>query len=345
MKQNSLIYGLILVLLALLLIWSWPKSSTADQDPPARTRSSVESAPSEKQEGPIPERPILGTAEEIEKQKEEGRRSVVENVIGALNTPINFYGKVVDQNGDPVPYAKVGYGLVDKFNESGSKGSSSADASGIISLSGIRGAVISVSVHKEGYYHIQDISNQAFAYGIGPDSNTKSPPTKEDPAVFVLQKMGETESLVVTESRTFRISKDGTPVKIDLSTGRVSNTGQLQVQTWTEEPTPGGSRFYDWRCVISVPGGGLIEREGHFDFEAPIEGYKNSDEIVMPKDAEKWSRQAERQYFVLLPDSHYARIEFKIIAGGDHFFRMQSYLNPKLGSRNLEYDPEKRANP
>ena len=64
----------------------------------------------------------------------------------------------------------------------------------------------------------------------------------------------------------------------------------------------------------------------------------------MPKNAEKWQPQAERSYFLKLANGCYARIEFKMIAGGDHYFKIESYLNPS-GSRNLEYDPKKSITP
>jgi hypothetical protein len=99
-------------------------------------------------------------------------------------------------------------------------------------------------------------------------------------------------------------------------------------------------RHYNWHCRVSVRDGGLIKRNGQFDFEAPKTGYKSSDEIVMSQTAERWQPQGERQYFVRLHDGRYARVHLKMVAQGDHFFRLESYLNPS-GSPNLEFDPSK----
>ena len=107
---------------------------------------------------------------------------------------------------------------------------------------------------------------------------------------------------------------------------------------------PNAKGRYDWRCLISVPNGGLIERKDQFDFEAPTEGYKSSVEIVMSQTAEDWSPQASREYFVKVADGRYARIKFKMIAGGDHFLELESFLNPS-GSRNLEFDPKEVVKP
>jgi hypothetical protein len=58
----------------------------------------------------------------------------------------------------------------------------------------------------------------------------------------------------------------------------------------------------------------------------------------MLQTAEKWQPQVQREYFVKLNDGRFARIQLKMIAQGNHFFRLESYLNPS-GSRNLEFDP------
>ena len=266
------------------------------------------------------------------------RKAVVRKIQSALATPITFYGKVIDQNGDPVPDATVNYGALDKFDAPGSQYQGKSDANGKFSISDIAGAALSVGVRKEGYYMIDGKSANAFAYGVGPDSARREPPTKENPAIFVLQKMGITDPLVHISSRTYRIPRNGTPVEVDLTTGQVSVLGNLRVETWTKDQAKDAKQHYTWRCRISVPNGGLVERKGQFDFEAPADGYKPSDEIVMLQTAEKWQPQGQREYFVKLNDGRYARVQLKMIAQGNHFFRLESYLNPS-GSRNLELDP------
>jgi hypothetical protein len=275
-------------------------------------------------------------------EEDSARRKVAEIVGSMLNTPIVFYGKVVDQNGDPVPEANVDYGLLDKFNESGSVGKTRADGGGNVKISGVRGAVISVSVYKKGYHFIEDLSKGSFAYGYGNDAYTKSPPTRENPAVLVLHKMVVTEPLIRLENPSFRLKKDGTPMKVNLATGKVSNSGQLQVQAWTAERPPDGTKRFDWKYRISVPGGGVIERANPFDFEAPEKGYHNFLEFEMPANVERWIPGIEKSYFLRLADGRYARIEFRMVAQGYHYFRIDSLLNPKSGSRNLEFDPKSK---
>jgi hypothetical protein len=120
----------------------------------------------------------------------------------------------------------------------------------------------------------------------------------------------------------------------------------LQVQSWTQNQNipPGSNQHYDWRCVITVPGGGIQPRTGdEFDFTAPEDGYQPSDNITMSATDPKWTDSQSREYFLQLANGEYARISFTMAAGGDHFFRITSYLNPTSGHRNLEYNPNQTA--
>jgi hypothetical protein len=159
--------------------------------------------------------------------------------------------------------------------------------------------------------------------------------------------MGEAEPIIMIH-RDVRILKDGTPIQMILATGKtyqVTN-GDLQVEAWThDEGIPrNGNHPYDWRCKITVLGGGLQPRTGgEFDFTAPETGYQPSDEIDMPASTPQWRPSASRSYFLELGNGTYARIDFKMLAEGDHFFSITSYFNPKPGHRNLEYDQSQRC--
>ena len=60
--------------------------------------------------------------------------------------------------------------------------------------------------------------------------------------------------------------------------------------------------------------------------------------IDMPKSlgAKKWHSEATRNYWLRFPDNTFARIEFRMIAGGDHFAVIGGYRNPSATVRNLE---------
>lgn len=137
--------------------------------------------------------------------------------------------------------------------------------------------------------------------------------------------------------------KDGSPVEIDLETGKsAGSSGDFRIECWTHDQTKDEAGRYDWRCRVSVPGGGLIEREDALDFGAPEAGYRKVDEITMAKAAPQWRSQVRKDYFLQLNDGRFARVSLEVITHGDHLIAVTSFLNPS-GSRNLEYDPNKQV--
>lgn len=54
--------------------------------------------------------------------------------------------------------------------------------------------------------------------------------------------------------------------------------------------------------------------------------------------AERWRPSMAKHFFIRLGDNRYARINFEMVAGGDHFIVLESFLNPTPGNRNLEFD-------
>jgi len=267
----------------------------------------------------------------------ETRRQVVAAIENALNAPITFYGKVVDQNGSPVPFARAAYGLLDKFNESGSNGHIDADANGFFTIRGVRGAAIGVNVSKSGYYQIHKVSDQYFSYGSGGDSMSKPPPKSDSPAIFILQKLGETVPLILLSSRQIDVPRTGQPAIINLANGQTGQ-GNLQLTAWIGDIN---KRPFDWRFDLSIPGGGLVERKEQFNFEAPDANYQPIIEISMPASAEQWNNRLTKEYFAKLGDGRYARLSIRLYPGQRNFVVLESYMNPTPGDRNLEFDPAK----
>jgi hypothetical protein len=128
--------------------------------------------------------------------------------------------------------------------------------------------------------------------------------------------------------------------------GRKSDSIQLQLLS------QGGSlplnEFYpfDWKLTISVPQGGLVEREDALDFEAPISEYQPGREIQMSAaiGQPKWKSHFGGEFFVRLPSGRYGRFRLNLSAEKGRC-EIESYLNPQPGSRNLEYDPSKEIKP
>lgn len=290
---------------------SAPTKVAATPTPAATTSASIVSAPSQ----------LPGV--EAQKKMDE-----------LYKTAIRFYGRVVDEVGKPIEGANVKIMVADVPFSAGKRFNLTTDAAGLFSLTNAQGASLAVNVSKEGYASL-DKSRGLFQVGELQSADDPKMPTAESPAIFVLQSMGKVEPLIKI-STFIPVPRNGQPVEINLSDGRVAVTGQgnLRVEAWTNDQAQNAQGRYNWRCKVSVPGGGLVERKSTV-FEAPEAGYRDADEIDMPETAERWSSQAQRQYFVKLGTGQYARVQFEMTAQGDHFFSIKSYLNPTAGARNL----------
>lgn len=319
-----------------LFLWRRPRSETiVGPQPQQPSQASTER-----------QTPASATTSGIEKRAEitaNDPRAV--SLLAAYATPITFYGKVVDEVGNPVPAAKIKLGAADNPAGDGSYHYQTSDRAGRFELHGARGLGVAVWVSKEGYYTTEAARGRNFVYGGVRGANDPVNPTPDNPAIFVLKKMGEAAPLVYVARKSLKMPKDGTPVEIDLSTGRVAaaGTGHLRVEVWTANQGMDSNKSepYEWEVRVSVPGGGLVERVGEYTFEAPETGYAPAFETGMQKNAERWRDGFQKEFFAKLGNGQFARFYLRLLTSGDHFVALESYLNPTPGSRNLEFDPAK----
>jgi hypothetical protein len=253
------------------------------------------------------------------------------NLLTNWQSPIEFYGKVVDESSNAVAGAKVNFHWVEVPDETGNRSTNTeSDARGLFLLQGARGPSLTVSVSKEGYYP------RSGGAQYGPLGAGNFTPDPQMPVIFQLRRKGIPEPLVAI-NRSYRIPRDGTPVSIDLVTGATESgeKGSLVLRCWTEDKGKRSAEKYDWRCVVTIPSGGVVATDEEFPFSAPETGYKPTAEIKMPADRTNWNSQADLKFYYRLADGRYGRMTFSMIAGGQHFCMIDSVLNPS-GSRNLE---------
>ena len=261
-------------------------------------------------------------------------------LLASWQAPIEFYGKVVDENTNAVAGADVRFGWTDITNENGSTSMTISDGAGLFSLQGKHGRSLTVWVSKAGYYAAKG-GQKTFLYAL---ASERFSPDPASPVIFFLKKKGPLEALHVV-NRSYRIPRDGTPVRIDLETGKSAtgeSGGDLTIRCWTADAGKRRGEKYHWRCQLNIPDGGLTLSDKEFDFVAPETGYVTSTEITMPADRPDWKNDVDLRFFFRLHDGRYGRMTFSMIAGGDHFCLVESFLNPS-GSRNLESDTERNV--
>jgi hypothetical protein len=246
-------------------------------------------------------------------------------------TPISFYGKVVDEkDGTPIAGATAEIDVADKLFKDGSVYKQLTDKTGQFSITGTHGLGLGITVSKEGYYHVPKSYGN---YGYAPGVSGSPKPTSDQPAIFMLRKKGAGVQLIV-KGMNGRLPPDGTPVEIDLETGKVvpPNMGNFRMEVWSNFNAEDPNTAYDWKYQISVPGGGFTARTNDLDFMAPSDGYQASEENSYTADQRPYIGDINKQYFVHLKDGRYARITLML----GNTFNILAYINPTPGDPNLE---------
>jgi hypothetical protein len=246
--------------------------------------------------------------------------------------PIDFYGRVLDENEQPISGAQIQAQWSDiSFNGASSEDKLS-DERGFFSIIGKQGRGLTLRVSKGGYHTLKS-QRMSFDYAAFWDANYHEPnPTK--PVLFHLRTKKGVEGLSSGKLNPPMLA-DGTPVRLDLlDDGAISSQGQLELTaiTNTEDYPP---RFFDWRATISVPNGGLVEHNLEFPFEAPEDGYQPSVEFNMWANAPNWRQSIEKSYFIRFDSPpRYGRVQVRF-SGATQNASVIYVVNP-TGSRDLE---------
>ena len=255
-------------------------------------------------------------------------------------TPITFYGKIIDQHGDPVPDAEVKYELLNGIGGTPPiKGKS--DLAGDFSIAGIHGFAVGVSVSKSGYRGIPPQDNKVTSSGFFEYNLAAGRPAamhKETPAVFTLQKVGVLEPLTKIY-QLLDLNGNGTPFEFSLDQ-QGGHTVIMKLVSHRNELPEGQRLKFNWSFEFLVPAGGLVKREDAMSFEAPEAGYVPRDLLdrptSMPNGHGGWGSLETLSYFIRFNDGTHARVMMDVHVGDRNYITWHSYYNPKVGSRSLE---------
>jgi hypothetical protein len=139
-----------------------------------------------------------------------------------------------------------------------------------------------------------------------------------------------------------RIPYDGRSVIFDLQAEReVRSGGDIKVTLLrTPLQIKRGQDKYDWTATIEAVDGGVIVSTDEFMYRAPESGYESRLTISVSAKDPKWSADKEVSFY-LKSRGTYARVQAKFMTDSEKpttGFDVEAYINPKVGSRNLEYD-------
>lgn len=305
---------------------------------------------------------VVSPAQPLATQKP---RTELKRTFEALNhNPIEFYGLALDQFGEPVSGAEViGSVLYNTGVKSGRKvASSTTDAGGYFRFSELEGQTLGIDFKKSGYEF--NPRNTLFSYSYFEADHKRHISDPKNPVIFTLWKKQGAEALVHYNKMFWEMPADGTPVKINLATGRIDDVNADMIVSIERMPLRMryGERGYEWNAAVEIVGGGLI-RVGEQDYYnlAPKSGYMprfehvQEPQSVRDAQAEKikwtWHGEIEDTFWVKsLDGQRYARVRLEISSScrqtndTDASMSVTVWLNPS-GSRNLEFDSVKATTP
>lgn len=271
----------------------------------------------------------------------QGRLERMKDLIRRdYNTPIDFWGKVLDQNGNPLAGAKVEI-VIDGFANR-KKHVVFSDKKGLFELLGKRGARARVKVFLEGYAPTfnEEIGSNISArtiYYADKAMPAYAPPTKDNPQVFVLRKKNPTAHLAYAKKKHVSVKKTGIAQKINLKVNGKNIT--VQIRCWSSCPVPFTYDKYDWRAEIKIARAKLQPITQHEAVSAPADGYQPIFKVEMSKNTERnWLRSSPngtRDFWIQFDDGTYAKAHIEIKTGRKHEVDAEIWYNLD-GTNNFE---------
>lgn len=269
--------------------------------------------------------------------------------VEATNVPINFWGKVVDQDAVPVSEVRIDYDYsIEHGNLSGvawsdqetRSGQTVTDRNGLFAVRGLKGHDLGILAIKHPDYQYRSMGVISFDF-YGSTASGKFVPDQRKPVVFTVVQKKRLEPLIHVKGN-LRVRANGPPERWNLSQGESDPNGELMV-TFRREPMvlqrPGQAAT--WSAELQIVGGGIIEAPWDEDIrEAPEAGYVDS--LLYP-DREQRQGVPYRSFYVKTADGRFGRLQIELDArseGAGAPCYITSDLNPSPGSRILEPSEE-----
>jgi hypothetical protein len=258
-------------------------------------------------------------------------------------TPIEFYGKVVDQFSNPVANAEIVLNWTTVVGPiPDPKKTIYADEDGRFAVNGIQGNGITITADKEGYRSTRD-SHQSFEYAKFYRDNFHFP-DPNNPVVFHLHKMLGSEPMYQFELDS-KMSPNGVPLELDVVRGRLQDDGDfafsIRVGSRHDEKGP------DYSVTLhALKGAAFAPTTEAFPYTAPETGYQTETTISQMASNVNYGLVQKLQFYARTQDGKYGMVWAEVSLsrfGDDVNFNSTVRYNPS-GSRNLEFDEDKWIN-
>lgn len=331
MKARHLIIASVVVLVVVCGLWLLGKRKPSTQADPSSHVATATPSPMQNATpfaAPLPDVMPKGPYQGMSdprwpiywKKREQDRKF-------EWNRPIEFYGKVVDQNEQPIPNVEVSLNWTDISPKGTSDAIKMTDADGKFSITGIQGKNFGVrSLKKDGYVEALKSNPHSFEYA-GFWEPTYHEPDPNNPVIFHMKKKGESAPLVSFEGKFVLTFGTPSPIPMPHAAEAVS---PVRVAVFENDAKTRKSR-----AQVSVDGGGIMPALEEFPFEAPKEGYQSSIDLNQESPRSPgWQDMDEGGWFYIKTAQGYGLLKLRQMRG-KRTLHYQVLLNSK-GGTNLE---------
>lgn len=262
------------------------------------------------------------------------------------NKPIDFWGLVIDQDGNPLEGAKIAgntrtWHMTKTLNFDADFPAVNAvsDANGKFEIHQVSGDVLTIkSLEKEGYE-----PEPGALRGFGYNTSERFSSDPDNPIVFTMWKTNIHQQLIMGKKR-FHIVPDGRAYVIDLSKGTIAESSEGDLKIWIKYQKADNG-LYDWSSEIDVINGGLLQETDAYSpmYLAPAEGYKPVFQYPSsPQQIKKGQRgrTGQHRFYIMLKNGQeFGQISVDLIAPYNDqipgLIEIQYAINPS-GSRILK---------
>jgi len=277
-------------------------------------------------------------------------------IAEASNQRILFYGKVLDQNADPVAGARIkatavsrtGAARVLATGEGQSKNQLEATTAqnGRFKMDGGKGFALNFKKIECDGYVLSPQTESQFMYGQllrDPVSSRFHHPDPAKPVIFRMWKLGKLEPLLCHEGIRIRLDptekwrhKPYASLIKQKNHAKPDETFDVRI-----ERDPNGAER-----VVFKNGGIAIRKDDTFMFEAPLDGYNQTLDLGVRGKSDSYSYPTPA-YFQLNNGEVYGVCRLLVLRnhrGATQVSFRDVRINPN-GSRNLQYDGTNRIRP
>jgi hypothetical protein len=332
--------------LALLVVWQWPRltqrapNSTPRETPSQSTNLLDGDSNQANANAPLQSRTAAMSNQPSPMVSDIDKPELFKKSIEAMNTPLDFYGKVIDQDSNPIPNVKVS-ARVRHWNARFP--TEPGPAARFIAIEKLTDSVGSFRINSE--------TGDGFGIVIDPQNGYELEPMQhsfgsiggsfENPVIFKMWSTNIHEQLI-TGSKSFHIEPDGRAYFINLTDDTISESGEGDLKVWiqyTNQVVRG--QLYDWSCGIEVINGGLLEDSSPAPYVAPKEGYVPKFMLEQQIKGGQSGSIGDKQFYILFKNGkEYGQMKIDLIApynpsmGIPGLIRLSYAINPS-GSRIL----------